>query len=288
MDSLSRQPEGWTNCCGTSKIFSWFLHLSRTALGTALPTLAPRSPPQPPPLPGRFWGGGRGRIVRGSWWRKQTVQVVVWCGQDREILGKESTSTSESLLHPSFLLEGAVHFWVVPLRHHGTLQTRKFCGVTKIIGIATRLHTPIADGSRSPLRNGKFPVGAGLRRPGRGAQGTQGVPWVLLAVPRPCRAPGLSQGSVAQGAALPWATPGALGVPVGAVGRGAKPGVPHSVQHPNLSPRGASRQTEHPPEHQAALGCPALPAPPLPSLPGWIFASHSRIWDAKHPAVAQG
>lgn len=118
-----------------------------------------------------------------------------------------------------------------------------------------------AEWTHSPLKNGKTPVGAVLGLPGRGIPGGQrGLPWVLLAVPRLCRAPGLSQGSVAQGAALPWATRGALGVPVGAAGAQRLSLVSPAwfstqICHPEVWVS-VSRRMEHPPGASGSTGMP--------------------------------
>ncbi|XP_040463039.1 oncostatin-M isoform X2 [Falco naumanni] len=110
---LSRQVDGQTTSNRSAERRSlWFLHPSRTALGTALPTLAPPHPAQPSPLPEdtrrrkeeeEAVGGGSSAgpsVAAGS--------HLIW--------GKENISSSGTVTKGLFIL------WAVPSQGGRPLQ----------------------------------------------------------------------------------------------------------------------------------------------------------------------
>lgn len=89
VNSLSRQPEGWTNCCGASKIFSWLLHPAGHSPAHPSRHLCRGCPEEEEEEESSEAAGGGSSPCRS------------WRGRGREVLGKESTSESESPLYPS-------------------------------------------------------------------------------------------------------------------------------------------------------------------------------------------
>lgn len=168
---LSRQPEGWTNCC------EQHLLLVPPPLQDC-PGHSPAHPTEPIPAAtsAREAPGRRKR----SRHQRQLVEKADWAGHGMVEAAKFwEKKAFLGVSHHCILPPGrSCNFWVVPLRHHRTLQMRKFSEGHQNQRDCDTLRALMGDIHLSGM--GKPPVGAGGSRGDEENCRTQGVSLVSL------------------------------------------------------------------------------------------------------------